>query len=92
MGFARRDHGAAGVVFLAGADHQLRVVRQVEIDAALQLERADQILAAAADQHLRASARRRGLVDRALDGGRIQGHSVAHGAVLSNVENPRRAR
>ena len=87
VGAGSGDDAAAGVVLRVGAHQQLGVVGQVEIDAAFQNQRADEIFLAAADEHLRASARRGSLVDGALDSGGIEGGSVADRAVLPDVED-----
>ena len=83
----RAARTAAHVILLPGADDQLCVIGQVEVDPGLQLQGADQIAASAPDQHLGPPANCRGLVDRTLDGGRIQGDPVADCPVLANVED-----
>lgn len=77
---------------LIGGDHQLGIVGQVKIDSALQHQGPDQILLPAADQHLRAAARRRGCIDRLLDRRAIECLAVAHRAVIAHAEGLPRLR
>src|ERR1017187_6375444 len=82
----RRNCGT-GVIVPTWARHELRVVREVEIDAAPQLERSDQVTMAAANEDLRSLARGRGIIDRPLDGGGVGGDAVSSCAVFENIKN-----
>ena len=80
----RYDLGAAAVILRPGAGPQRRIVRQVEIDAALELERAHPIRPAPRYDDPPAGGRRS--VDRPLDGRGVQRGSVADGAEIADIE------
>ncbi len=70
-----------------GTDDEFRVSGQVELDVALQLERADEVPRSSADQHLGAIAGRRRGVDGLLDGGGIERRAIALRAIVAYVED-----
>ena len=87
LGAVGGDHRRAAILRRVVGDHEFGIVGQVEIDIALQLQRADQVLLPAAHQHLRALAGGRGLIDRALDRRRVERCAVALRAVIAHVED-----
>ena len=77
----------AAIVFALRADQELGVVGQVEVDGAFELDGADQVLMAAADQHLGLAGVGRGLVDGALEGCAVQRLAIAGRAILEHIED-----
>ncbi len=67
-----RARQATAVVLTLGADQQLRVVGQVEVDGALEFDCPDEVFVPAAHQHLRLARIGRGFVDGALEGGAVE--------------------
>ena len=81
------DDAVALIVFPVGAHQQLGVIRQVKINAAFELQRADEITMPAANQNLRAAAHRRRFINGALDGGGVGRDAVADRTEIANVKN-----
>ena len=59
----------------------------MEVDGALELDGTDQVLMAAADEHLRLAGVGRGLVDGALEGCGVEGCAIAGGTILQHIED-----
>ena len=82
-----RTGQAASIVFAPRADEEFGVVGEMEVDGALELDGADQVLMAAAHQYLGLAGVGRGLVDGALEGCAVERGAVARRAVLEHIED-----
>ena len=84
LAYCRQHRDTTGIIFRPGADSQRGIVGQMKIDAALELERADEI--APATRHDHAARHGRGGVDRPLNCRCVQGYAVAYGTEVADVE------